>query len=65
MSAGRAITDGIDQRARNLDSLDEVQREAIDYYASFRSLYRQHRAAELGGGGPAAPPPGFYEDPGR
>lgn len=65
VNTGRAIADGIDQRARNLDSLDEVQREAIDYYASFRSLYRQHRAAELGGGGPAAPPPGFYEDPGR
>jgi len=65
VSVGRAIVDAIDQRARNLDSLDEMQREAIDFYASFRSLYRQHRAAELGGGAPAGPPPDFYQDPGR
>ena len=50
LTTGRAIVDGVDQRARALDSLDEIERESIDYYASFRSLYRQHRAAELQGG---------------
>jgi phospholipid-binding lipoprotein MlaA len=39
---------GIDERSRNIDSLDEIQRESVDYYATFRSLYRQNRAAELG-----------------
>jgi hypothetical protein len=44
-----------------------MQREAIDYYASFRSLFRQHRAAELTGATQPAklPSPDFYEDPGR
>jgi phospholipid-binding lipoprotein MlaA len=66
VTAGRAILDGVDKRSRSIDALDEMQREAIDYYASFRSLFRQHRSAELLG--PAKtdiPSPDFYEDPGR
>lgn len=67
VTVGRMVVDGIDKRARNIESLDVMQREAVDYYASFRSLFRQNRAAELEGGGPAAPtpPPDFYSDPGR
>jgi phospholipid-binding lipoprotein MlaA len=53
---------GIDERSRNLDSLDELRRESVDYYAAFRSLYRQHRAAELAE--PAGPAADFYSDPG-
>src|SRR5579871_3089771 len=49
VTTGRIIADGVDQRERNLDALDEIQRESIDYYASLRSLYRQNRAAELKG----------------
>jgi phospholipid-binding lipoprotein MlaA len=52
---------GIDERSRNIDSLDELQRESVDYYAAFRSLYRQHRASELAE--PAAPAVDFYSDP--
>jgi phospholipid-binding lipoprotein MlaA len=65
VTAGRTFLDGIDQRERNLDALDEMQREAVDFYASFRSLYRQNRAADLRPGKAAAPsaPPGFYDDP--
>jgi phospholipid-binding lipoprotein MlaA len=65
--AGRIILDGIDKRSRNIESLDEMQREAIDYYASFRSLFRQHREGELRGPAAQAPvaAPGFYDDPGR
>ena len=42
------------------------QKDAIDYYASLRSLYRQNRAAELRGDAtPVAPQPeGLYDDPG-
>lgn len=67
VTAGRAGLDGIDKRSRSLDALDEMEKEAIDYYASFRSLFRQHRAAELTGSKHPAqmPSPDFYEDPGR
>jgi phospholipid-binding lipoprotein MlaA len=67
VTVGRAVLDGIDKRARSLDALDEMEKEAIDYYASFRSLFRQHRAAELTGADHPAhlPSPDFYEDPGR
>jgi len=38
-----AVIEGIDLRARNLDTLDAIRKGAIDYYATIRSLYRQHR----------------------
>jgi phospholipid-binding lipoprotein MlaA len=37
----------VDFRARNLETFDEIERSAIDFYATVRSLYRQHRAAEI------------------
>jgi phospholipid-binding lipoprotein MlaA len=63
----KIVVDGVDKRSRNIDSLDEIHKEAIDYYASFRSLFRQHRAAELGGAASPSklPTPDIYEDPGR
>jgi len=66
-TVGRFVADGVDQRERHLDSLDEIERESVDYYAAFRSLYRQNRAAELrGGNSPTTlPSAGFYDDPGR
>jgi phospholipid-binding lipoprotein MlaA len=67
VTGGRAALDGIDKRSRSIDALDEMEKEAIDYYASFRSLFRQHRAAQLTGSDHPAqlPSPDFYEDPGR
>jgi phospholipid-binding lipoprotein MlaA len=68
VGVGRTVLDGIDQRERSIEALDEMQREAVDYYASFRSLYRQNRAAELRVGRKATsntPPTDFYEDPGK
>ncbi|CAA7626118.1 VacJ family lipoprotein [Magnetospirillum sp. SS-4] len=38
---------GLNKREGLLDSLDEIERTSLDYYASLRSLYRQHRAAEI------------------
>jgi phospholipid-binding lipoprotein MlaA len=38
---------GIDARARSLDTLDQLERTSLDYYAAIRSLYRQHRANEI------------------
>ncbi len=61
----RAGVDGIDKRARNLDTLDELQRNAIDFYAELRSLWRQRRASELRHGEPAPIPDldSLYRDP--
>ena len=61
----RGAVDGIDQRARNLDNLDQIQRNAIDFYAELRSLFRQHRASELRHGEPAPIPDldTLYKDP--
>ena len=39
----------IDARSRNIDSLDELERESVDYYAAVRSAYRQSRAAKVHG----------------
>jgi len=57
--------DGIDQRQRNLQTFDELQRNAIDFYAELRSLYRQHRASVLRHGEPAPIPDldTLYNDP--
>lgn len=64
---GRAVLDGIDKRARNIEAVDEMQKESVDYYASLRSLYRQNRAAELRGNVQVAPQPlpDLYDDPGK
>ncbi len=43
LSYVRAAIEGIDLRARNLDTLDAIRKGAVDYYATIRSLYRQHR----------------------
>lgn len=37
----------VDARERVLDSLDQIKKTALDPYATFRSLYRQHRRAQL------------------
>lgn len=57
--------DGIDQRSRNIETLDELQRNAIDFYAQLRSLFRQHRASVLRHGEPAPIPDldTLYKDP--
>lgn len=47
---GAAVVDGLDTRARNLKTLDEIRKGSLDYYATFRSLYRQRRADEINNG---------------
>ena len=37
----------VDARSRVLDALNQINREALDPYATLRSLYRQHRASEI------------------
>jgi phospholipid-binding lipoprotein MlaA len=37
----------LDGRERVLDELDSIQKDALDPYATIRSLYRQHRAGQI------------------
>lgn len=39
----RGATEGVDERGRNIDTLDDLQRNSLDFYATLRSVYRQHR----------------------
>ena len=61
----RWLAQGIDERTRNIESFDEIQKNAIDLYAQLRSLWRQHRASELRHG-ESAPieDEDLYTDPG-
>jgi phospholipid-binding lipoprotein MlaA len=63
----RFIVGGIDERAEVLDQLDDLQKNALDYYAELRSLTQQHRASQLNRGAAAVPDttPNFYTDPGK
>ena len=41
------ITGGIDYRAKNIDSLESIEKNSIDFYASIRSLYLQDRQQKI------------------
>ncbi len=43
----RSGTSGIDERSRNIESLADIERTALDNYATIRSLYRQRREAQI------------------
>ena len=49
---GRSAATVLDERARNVDTLDEIEHSSVDLYATMRSLYRQHREAEINHGKP-------------
>jgi phospholipid-binding lipoprotein MlaA len=51
---GRKYLTIVDVRARNLETLTDIERASLDYYATTRSLYRQYRNNEIHNGG--APP---------
>jgi len=57
--------EGLDERAENIDSLDELRRSAVDFYAELRSIVRQRRAAQLHEPPPEAAPQSddLYSDP--
>ena len=60
---GRTIVRGIDTRSRNIETFDEIERGAIDFYATVRSLYRQYRNSEIANGrGPENPLPEMSEE---
>lgn len=40
----------LDERAATLDQVESIERSSIDFYATTRNLYRQHRNAQINGG---------------
>lgn len=46
----RFVVNGIDQRARSLTTLDQIERTSVDHYATVRNLYRQIRNNEIANG---------------
>lgn len=43
----RYVVSALDTRERVLDAVDQIKKTALDPYATFRSLYRQRRAADI------------------
>ena len=41
------VVDGVDLRSRNIETLDEIKLDALDFYSRMRSLWRQQRSAQL------------------
>jgi phospholipid-binding lipoprotein MlaA len=41
------VLGGIDFRAKNIDSLENLEKNSMDLYASFRSLYLQDRQQKI------------------
>ena len=54
---GREYLTLLDLRARNMETLDDIERNSLDFYAATRNLYRQYRGSEIRNGEPGAPPP--------
>lgn len=65
ITISRFLADGIDQRARVLDILDDLEKNSLDFYAQLRSLSQQRRAAELRHGAAPEPQSDFYRDPSK
>ncbi|GAB5471572.1 MAG: hypothetical protein Kilf2KO_46020 [Rhodospirillales bacterium] len=60
---GRRALEGLDLRARNIEVIDSLKADSIDYYSRLRSLYRQNRESEIRNGRPAEIPlPDFQSD---
>jgi phospholipid-binding lipoprotein MlaA len=46
-SWSKTVVGALDTRAGLLDTVDQINKTALDPYATFRSLYRQNRAGKL------------------
>lgn len=52
----RSGMSAVDSRERNIETLDDIERNSLDFYAAVRSLYLQRRAADIRNGeAPAFP----------
>jgi len=46
-SIATTVAGGIDERSRNLDLIEDLKRDSVDFYARVRSLYYQRREAAI------------------
>ena len=60
-----AAATGIDFRSRNIEELDNLKADSLDFYARIRSLYRQHRENEIRNGASTDDSPNFSAVPGQ
>jgi phospholipid-binding lipoprotein MlaA len=58
----RGAVSGIDQRSRYIETLADIERTSLDYYATIRSIYRQRRAALIHHNREALPPNPSFSD---
>jgi phospholipid-binding lipoprotein MlaA len=59
-SISSTAVSGIDLRARNLGTLEDLKRDSVDFYARMRSLYLQRRQAQIDNNTEGVPAgPGF------
>jgi phospholipid-binding lipoprotein MlaA len=60
--SSRYVVKGLEERSRNLTTLDAIREGSLDYYATLRSIYRQNRDYEIRNGRepeqPREPDPG-------
>lgn len=47
---GLTTFDQINDRAENIESIENLERTSLDYYATVRSIYRQNRNSEIANG---------------
>jgi phospholipid-binding lipoprotein MlaA len=50
----RGVATGIDERERNIETIADLQRNSVDFYATIRSVSRQRRDAEIRNGAPGS-----------
>jgi phospholipid-binding lipoprotein MlaA len=55
----------VDARARNYETIEDLKRSSLDYYATIRSLYRQRRGDDIRNGDESifAPKPDLSSTP--
>jgi phospholipid-binding lipoprotein MlaA len=46
-SLGRGAAEAMDARSRNIGTIKDIESSSVDFYASVRSLYRQHRQSQI------------------
>jgi len=60
----RSGMSAVDSRERAIETLDDIERSSIDFYATIRSLYLQRRAADIRNGeAPAFPDIDMTDEP--
>jgi phospholipid-binding lipoprotein MlaA len=57
--AARTFVHGEDTLSRNIESLEDLEKTSLDYYATIRSIYRQRREAQINHEGTNLPNPVF------